>query len=810
MSIAKPADMPPRLALGCALGLVCAGCAQNPGSHDQDAGPDLDAGIDTRPPDDGTIDAPPDAPTVDTTPPQLVSISPASGSAAWLHDSIRLVFDEPIKPTANVDVTFAGAALTASVSREGDRTLVIGIENAARGLGTLDVRVAGIHDLADNVLATPVTAQYTIEPWFRTSVDRGAATSSPAIAVADDGAVTAAWTVGGQLAISRLASGAWQSLGGTLGTAAVSPAIALDAAGAPIVGYIDGGTAHVARWTGSTWADLPALGAGSQLALASPIGGGTVVALVIDGSTARVAALVNDQWTNLGGSVAVGGALVGAPALATPADSTAVVGWITQAGGAHTLRTFRFTAGAWTTLSPIALGTSPAPLHLSLAARGTTLALAWDQFAGSLGVFAAKTSLSATSWTRLGHAMDVDVAGDASQPAITLDAAGTPIVAWREKIETNERGILAKWGGSAWQILGGRTWLPAPSATPLPTHLGLQGGSPVVAWTAAGAIGIAEFNGPKTAGFGLDARAPLSGCSFDAANPPARVLQTGCFTLAAPGKPTPHAGLVPYDIVVELWSDGAKKRRWIALPAGQSMTLSGTGAWAPPVGTFIVKEFAIETTPGNAATRRVVETRFLKLTSAGWQGFSYRWRADGSDADLLTDGTFTQAWSMDDGSTYTHIYPSRSQCVSCHESSYGPMLGIRPQQLQRWFDYNGIIADQLPTLAHLNVGPDSSVAPFPAAHDPSNTVEQRVRAYMAANCAHCHNPNHIAIKDLRFTTPLAQTNLCASIVPGSPEQSVVYARVSQRPGMPPLATLIPDPLASSLIYTWIANMTSCP
>ena len=104
----------------------------------------------------------------------------------------------------------------------------------------------------------------------------------------------------------------------------------------------------------------------------------------------------------------------------------------------------------------------------------------------------------------------------------------------------------------------------------------------------------------------------------------------------------------------------------------------------------------------------------------------------------------------------------------------------------------------------------STVAPYISTHDRSATWEQRARAYMAANCAHCHNPNNIAIKDLRYTTPLAQTRLCEVIVPGSPPQSVVYARVTQRPGMPPLGTLAVDGHADTLFARWISGMTSCP
>jgi hypothetical protein len=269
---------------------------------------------------------------------------------------------------------------------------------------------------------------------------------------------------------------------------------------------------------------------------------------------------------------------------------------------------------------------------------------------------------------------------------------------------------------------------------------------------------------------------------------------------------------VPYDVVVELWSDGAHKRRWIALPDGApAMTLSATGAWQAPVGTILIKEFALETTPGDPATRRPIETRFLVRDPAlGWQGFSYRWRADGRDATIQPDEAQTIAWPMDDGTTHAHVYPSRSHCLSCHEGSYGPLLGLRPAQLQRWFDYGGVIADQLPTLAQLGVGPGSGAAPLPSPHDPSETVEHRMRGYMAANCAHCHNPDHIAIKDLRITTPLADTRLCEAIVPGSPAQSLVYQKVSTRPGMPPLGTASVDPLAVALLGSWITRMTQCP
>jgi cytochrome c553 len=233
---------------------------------------------------------------------------------------------------------------------------------------------------------------------------------------------------------------------------------------------------------------------------------------------------------------------------------------------------------------------------------------------------------------------------------------------------------------------------------------------------------------------------------------------------------------------------------------------------------MILKEFAYETTPGAAHTRRVMETRFLinGASTDAWKGFSFRWRPDGSDADLLTD-TDTVAWPLDNGARHAHVYPSRTQCTRCHHPSNGPLLGLRTAQLARRFDYDGIIADQLETLASLGAIPappgQSRAAPFTSPHDTSAPLELRVRGYLAANCSHCHNPTgERPTRDFRWETPLERTLLCgpdAEVVAGDPASSVLVQRISARPGMPPLATLATDPLVIDIATRWIAGETNC-
>jgi hypothetical protein len=789
-----------RLAVWVVLIAACHGAA--------DRG-DLDGGAPPGDASDGGID--PNAPFA------LASVTPAT----WLHEPVRLVFDKALDPATIAalmpTVTLAGAPVDATVVADGDRAVAVVVDPAARGLGVLDVQVAGTAtDAAGDSAPVAIDSQAMLAPWSSLPIDRGTVTASPAIAVTALGGVIAAWPVGTpgtrRVAVGLLDRGTWTSLGDPLGAGdALSIGLALDTTGAPIVAWIDGGIAHVARWDGAAWSEYASPGNGIAVAIASPPGGGAPVVAVF-GDQACVLALNGSSWQPLGTSMSLGqpDAVLGEPQLAVASASLVALEWIDTN---NVLRVMRWNGSAWTALEPLGLGAPPAGFdRASVAARGSTIAIVWDQYGGSFTVLAAEVSGSATQWTRLGHALDIDVAGDATAPAIALDSTLHPIVAWTELVETAERGAIARWSGTAWTIVGGPTWLADASDRPTRAALALHAGdAPVVGASSAGALVVARFDGPAQAAPGIAARAPLTGCSFSAAAPPALLSATGCFTIAAPFVATPHPGLVPYDVVVELWTDGARKRRWLGLPDGARMTTSATGSWKPPAGSFVVKEFAIETTPGNPATRHAMETRFLvDDPSRGWQGFSYRWLPDGSDATLQPDAEQTYSWPMDDGSTHAHLYPSRSDCVECHQNTYGPLLGVRAPQLARWYDYGGTTADQLATLSSLGIAPVAAASPFASPHDPSQTVELRMRGYMAANCAHCHNPSDVAVHDLRYPTPLSETNLCPDIVPGDPADSKVYQLVSSRPGMPPLGTLATDPLAVSLLGEWIAGMTSCP
>ena len=268
--------MQPCWSRSCALLLVAA-CGHEGGSIDPDAplAPDgeiLDGAV-ADSAYDGGVDAPPDG-APDDTAPSIVRLTPAPDGDAWLHEPFRVELDEPIATGAQISATLAGTKVNATITREGDRTLRVALDTAAAGLGALALRVTGVRDLAGNA-AAPIEVAYTIAPWSRPAIDRGAGAAAPALAVTDTGAVVAAWMVGpaGQrkVVISQHGRGAWEALGGPLGAADVtSPSVAVDADGI-VVAWVEGGSARAARWTGS-WTELPSPGTGARVVLAGGAG----------------------------------------------------------------------------------------------------------------------------------------------------------------------------------------------------------------------------------------------------------------------------------------------------------------------------------------------------------------------------------------------------------------------------------------------------------------------------------------------------------------------------------------------------------
>ena len=82
---------------------------------------------------------------------------------------------------------------------------------------------------------------------------------------------------------------------------------------------------------------------------------------------------------------------------------------------------------------------------------------------------------------------------------------------------------------------------------------------------------------------------------------PTQLSETGFFTSVKGHQWTP--ALIPYDVNAALWSDGAYKERWIALPGDGQIDFTAQRGWNFPEGTVLVKSFALELAEGDPASR---------------------------------------------------------------------------------------------------------------------------------------------------------------------------------------------------------------
>jgi uncharacterized repeat protein (TIGR03806 family) len=334
---------------------------------------------------------------------------------------------------------------------------------------------------------------------------------------------------------------------------------------------------------------------------------------------------------------------------------------------------------------------------------------------------------------------------------------------------------------------------------------------------------------------------------------PRKLSETGLFVSTKDHIPAP--GLIPYTVNSPLWSDGAEKDRFLALPGEGRIEYNtveypqpSPGAprgWRFPDGTVVVKTFHLETEPGNPASRRRLETRLLhyeqlagneEIGDQVWRGYTYVWNDEQTDAELLDAAGANRTFQIKDpaapGGTREQVwrYPSRSECTLCHTMPAKYVLGLNTLQLNRDHDYGGVVANQLATFEHLGLFteplPDKPQALDRLAdyRDPSQPIDLRARAYLHSNCAHCHMKwgGGNAEFQLLATLDLADTGTLLTrpgqgsfnipdariLAPGDVSRSMLHHRMTKMGlgRMPHIASNVVDQEAVKLIADWIAGM----
>ncbi len=317
-------------------------------------------------------------------------------------------------------------------------------------------------------------------------------------------------------------------------------------------------------------------------------------------------------------------------------------------------------------------------------------------------------------------------------------------------------------------------------------------------------------------------------------NFPRRLSETGLFTDTA--NHVPSAGVVPYSVIAEPWADGTIAERFIALPgAAKLSTYKTTNAqvgffkdeWSFPDGGVLVKTVSLELEPGKAASRRRLETQVLHFDVDTWKAYNYIWNDEQTDAVLADDVGSDRAVYLRDAPVHdasgasgqrrqTWHHASRTECLLCHTTRVGSVLGFKQQNVRDLaaLDAIGLFAEPL----------KKNVVRWPDPHDESAALEDRARAYLHINCGHCHTRGGggSSFFDVLFDRTLEKTALVGSrptqgtfgifeaeiVAPGDPYRSVLYYRIGKLGNgrMPQIGSNAIDVRGTKLIRDWISAL----
>lgn len=309
---------------------------------------------------------------------------------------------------------------------------------------------------------------------------------------------------------------------------------------------------------------------------------------------------------------------------------------------------------------------------------------------------------------------------------------------------------------------------------------------------------------------------------------PTLLSDLGIFTDLASLETAP--GVLPYEINSPLWSDGARKKRWMVLPKDSTINFDAEAPWSFPKGTVFIKHFEQAT---SVSSTKNLETRLFVIDNENQgYGLTYRWNEEDTDAVLIgIDETVSDTLMVQDvlgEQERIWNYPTRGQCMRCHNPTANFVLGVKTGQMNKEVMHEGEAWNQLDLwqasgLFDQNFGIDTLLKMY-AIEDADASLEDRVRSYLDANCSHCHDgrPGFTQF-DARFTTALNEANIINGdvfssnsqegnkiIAPGDESRSELLIRDESLADnqMPPIAREVLDTTYLSTLRDWINDLST--
>ena len=271
-----------------------------------------------------------------------------------------------------------------------------------------------------------------------------------------------------------------------------------------------------------------------------------------------------------------------------------------------------------------------------------------------------------------------------------------------------------------------------------------------------------------------------------------------------------HDRAFEYSPRAPLWSNGLEKQRFLVLPQGERIA-TGKEEFEFPAGTVFFKTFSDDQGP--------VETRLLRRAHDDWEYATYQWQSE--EATLLDGVRGVDVRVQTEHGSVEHTIPFTKACQECHGSSPSAVLGFQPQQLlsdrgsaQKESDleraFRRGLLDEAPEA-------DDALEPF-------DGRTREVVGYFMGNCVHCHNGGAGVASSYDLSPAAALSNVIdrptessaskagIRVVPGSPEDSILFLAVSgetsdpEIKAMPPVGVQLRDPAGIELLRDWIESL----
>jgi len=295
----------------------------------------------------------------------------------------------------------------------------------------------------------------------------------------------------------------------------------------------------------------------------------------------------------------------------------------------------------------------------------------------------------------------------------------------------------------------------------------------------------------------------------------------------------PVFGVLPYELINPLFSDFANKKRFVWMPQDQTAYyIADNEILDFPTGSILIKNFYYDNVLPEMQTK-IIETRLMIKKEDGWIFAEYVWNDSQSEAYLDLNGSNINLEWLENGEEKTVNYriPSASECFTCHKKNdVAVPVGVRPRNINKIYDYISGPMNQIEKWqdeGYLNNVPSDIQAIIDWTNE-QNSLEQRVRAYMDINCAHCHSDNtHCSYRPLRLnyedTEDLYNMGVCMTpdteigngtdmiISPGNSSRSVLHFRMStndEQYRMPLLGRSLVHDEAVDLVQEWINSLTN--